>query len=52
MKSVNSYLGNLEQQLLDAHAALVRESALISARNQKQISRRRPQKVVIDGSDR
>ncbi|MCF0062801.1 hypothetical protein MUK70_08500 [Dyadobacter chenwenxiniae] len=31
MKSTNSYLGNLEQQLLDAHAALVRDDALITA---------------------
>ncbi|MCF2497662.1 MULTISPECIES: site-specific integrase [Dyadobacter] len=31
VKSVNSYLGNLEQQLLDAHAALVRDDALITA---------------------
>lgn len=31
VKSVNAYLGNLEQQLLDAHAALVRDDALITA---------------------
>jgi len=31
VKSVNAYLGNLEQQLLDAHAALVRDGALITA---------------------
>jgi hypothetical protein len=31
VKSVNAYLGNLEQQLLDAHAALVRDNALITA---------------------
>lgn len=31
VKSVNSYFGNLEQQLLDAHAALVRDGALITA---------------------
>ncbi|WP_229213773.1 Arm DNA-binding domain-containing protein [Dyadobacter psychrotolerans] len=31
VKSVNAYLGNIEQQLLDAHAALVRDGALISA---------------------
>lgn len=31
VKSLNSYLGNLEQQLLDAHAALVRDDALITA---------------------
>jgi site-specific recombinase XerD len=31
VKSVNSYLGNLEQQLLDAHAALIRDNALITA---------------------
>lgn len=31
VKSVNAYLGNLEQQLLDAQAALVRDNALITA---------------------
>jgi hypothetical protein len=31
VKSVNAYLGNLEQQLLDAHAALARDNALITA---------------------
>jgi hypothetical protein len=29
VKSTNAYLGNLEQQLLDAQAALVRDNALI-----------------------
>lgn len=28
VKSVNAYLGNLEQQLLDPHSALVRDDAL------------------------
>jgi site-specific recombinase XerD len=31
VKSVNAYIGNLEQQLLDAQAALVRDNALITA---------------------
>jgi hypothetical protein len=31
VKSINAYLGNLEQQLFDAHAALVRDDALITA---------------------
>ena len=31
VKSVNVYLGNLEQQLLDAHAALVCDDVLITA---------------------
>lgn len=31
VKSLNSYLDNLEQQLLDAHSALVRDGAQITA---------------------
>jgi hypothetical protein len=35
VKSVNAYLGILEQQLLDGHTALIRDYALITAETYK-----------------